>query len=162
MAKSGKKGMSKFALLLYMILFYLPMTLIVYFLLIKVPNNILDARIYVGELPNTFLLDRLHSRVSYTDLNTGRVHQGVIEDKALFNESLIADMFYFHPDKPIAFNLTMESNKSLVFNPAYYEIAYPLAPIRYGLLISQKEFIVLKDKNITNINFKLVSAKKLR
>lgn len=159
MAKPGKKGMSKLAFLLYMILFYLPMTLIVYYLLIKIPGNILDARIYVGELPNTFLLDRIHSRVSYTDINTGRIYPGVIEDKALFNESLIADMLYFHPDKPLAFNLTMDSNNSLVFNPGYYEIAYPLAPIRYGLIISQKEFIVLKDKSIIPINFKLVSAK---
>lgn len=157
----GKKGqpISLFGLFTYVAVLYVPMTLIVYFLLIQAHDDVLSARIYVGELDDAFLLERVFDRVSYTDINTGRIYPGVIEDPALFNESLIRNMFYFHPDKPTALNLTMGS-KSIVLNPDYYEIARPLAPVRYRLISSQKEVTMLKDKNSTKMNIEIVSGKK--
>ena len=157
----GKKGqpISLFGLFTYTIVFYVPMTLIVYFLLIQAHDDVLNARIYVGELDDAFLLERAFDRVSYADPNTGRIYPGVIEDPALLNESLVRGMFYFHPDKPTALNWTV-GNKSVVFNPDYYEIARPLAPVRYRLVSSQKEANMLKDKNLASMKIEIVSGKK--
>lgn len=135
------------------------MTLIVTVLLVRVPSNILDARIVTGELDNAFLAERMFNKVSYQDIDTGRMYPGVIEDKDAFNESSLKDAFLFPENKTFAVRLAMDS-KSFFYNKPFYDIAQPLAPVRYNIFVSQKEMIVQKDKSNTKLTIEQVFARK--
>jgi hypothetical protein len=106
------------------------MTLIVTVLLVSVPSNILDARIITGELDNVFLGERIFNKVSFKDIGAGRIYPGVMEDREMFNASLLKDAFFFPEDRNFAVKLSMDS-RSFFYNEPFYEIARPLAPVRY-------------------------------
>ncbi len=144
--------------MLYFILFYIPMTAIVVALLVSLPGRILDSRIITGELDSAFLNERILSRVSYIDINTGRAYPGFISDKTIFRDDLLKDAFFFPQDKQQAVKLVLDG-KNVFYNAGFYEIARPLAPVRYGLFVSQKEMIVQKDKSTSRLTIEQVFRK---
>lgn len=154
----GKKGMWTWNDFLYFILFYIPMTLIVLMVLVKVPNDILDTRRYSGNLDDAFLANRLYDRISVTDWNTGRLMPGVVEDMAFLNKTAVGNLFYFHKEHPAAFKLSVGKKEAIV-NSGFYNISRPLAPIRYNLITAQKEIFIIKDKKIDQLNIELVSTR---
>lgn len=141
-----KRGSWTFADLLFFMLFYIPMTVIVVALLVSIPGKILNARIITGELDSLFLSERLLNRVSYVDVNTGRAYPGFILDRSAFGDELLRDAFFFPQDRQQAIKLVLDG-KSVMYNSGFYEIARPIAPVRYGLFVSQKEMIVQNEKS---------------
>ena len=156
---NSRRGTWTWGDLLYFIVFYIPMTLIVTVLLVSVPSNILDARIITGELDNVFLGERIFNKVSFKDIGAGRIYPGVMEDRERFNVSLLKDAFFFPEDRNFAVKLSMDS-RSVFYNEPFYEIARPLAPVRYKLFVSQKEMIIQKDKSQARLTIEQVFDKK--
>jgi len=155
----GKKGMWTWNDFLYFILFYIPMTGIVVLLLLKVPNDILDSRLYSGSLDDSFLVDRVYDRISYVDWNTGRLEKGFVKDLSFMNQKRVNELFYFSKERPAAFKLSLGS-KSVFINQGFYNISRPLAPVRYNLINVQKSIFVEKNNTVDKLNIELVSSKK--
>jgi hypothetical protein len=155
----GKKGTWTWTDFLYFILFYVPMSAIVFLLLFITPDDILDARLYSGGLDDSILVNRMYNRISDTAGDTGRLEHGVVVDLSFLNKNQAKDIFYFHKERPAAFKLSV-GQKSAIVNQDFYNISRPLAPIRYNLQDIQKELFMIKDNKIDSLNIELVSTKR--
>lgn len=154
-----KKGMWTWNTFLYFILFYMPMTVIVFIVLLNAPEDILETRRYAGSLDDSFIISRVYDRVSLTDWNTGRLMPGKVADLSFLNKTSAKSLFYFHKDRPVAIKLSVGSKESVI-NPLFYNISRPLAPIRYNLITASKEIFIMKNNEVNRLDIELISSKR--
>jgi hypothetical protein len=154
----GKRGTWVFSDLLYW-MFYIPMTAAIIFFLVIVPFSILQTRLETHNLEHAIIAERAFNKISYRDDETGRIYPGVASREQL-NKLDIGNFFSISLDaRRTAIKLTA-AGKGIYFNEAFYEIAKPLAPVRYYELITKKQLNIIGEQQIAQLETDVVSSQK--
>ena len=156
--KLNKKSVWTFGDLLWFGLFYLPMTAIIFMLLLIVPERTLATRVQTFDLEYSIYKERILNKIYFKGIN-GRIYYGFFDPK-YFVENILKD-FDNKSAKKIAVNVSIENLKTtpiLDSEDFKYEIKRPLAPIRYNLKISEMP-IISTDKKIYNLKIQQVFPK---
>lgn len=129
--------------------FGVAVTAVVVMLLTKIPENVYKANIDTAELENYILSERIFAKLSYEDKDSGRFHKGMLFEKKNFLEKL-ADNPFELGDEKVAFKLMLDGQE-VYLDRQFYDIAKPLAPIRYKNITYSKLVIIMDDKAVASL-----------
>lgn len=125
--------------------FYVGLTFTISFVLVQIPDSILNDRLQTGNLGQVIDNDRVNTMLAYKDPYSGRFDYDKISSANLINNQTAQNLIIF-PDKERALFLSLDGKKAYM-NKKYYDIAKPLAPIRYTSLVNRRQVEDQKDKS---------------
>lgn len=123
--------------------FYVGLTFVIALLVVKIPDNHLNAMLQTGNLEQTVDNDRMSAMLAYKNPYSGRLDFNKISSAGLVNNQTVQDLLIFPKKRKVALMLGIDG-KSFYFHKDYYEIAKPLAPVRYVSLVN-KRFVEAQD-----------------
>lgn len=150
----SKKATWAFSDLLYWFL-YIPLTAIIIALIAFVPFQILDTKTNTYTLENAILSEMVYNKISYQDPVTERIYAGIIDDQkieplAFPDASYFANMFSFSQyAKKTAFKLSFDKSEPYYYDKEFYEIAFPLAVVRYYNIDTTRQMIRRDGTSLT-------------
>jgi len=129
-------------------LLYIPMTAVIVFLVVYIPNVILDGSAQTQELENDIFAERIYNEMSVRDDLLFRTFRGYTCSAGCFNQDFIDDAFDNSGSlRRLGFNLTF-NDASVYFNRGFYEDAVVLWPVRYDRFVESRPVFVMDRREI--------------
>ncbi|MBN1644741.1 hypothetical protein JW851_01705 [Candidatus Woesearchaeota archaeon] len=141
---------------------YIPMTLIVVFIVVYIPSVILDNAVKTQNLENIVLADRVYNKMSIYDWLLFRLYPGHTCKGGCFDQRFINDSFdNTGSSKEVGFKLVF-NKKPIYFNKDFYDDAVVLVPVRYDRFIEERPVIIVDTGKIDKLTIDQVYSGRLR
>jgi len=126
--------------------FYVALSFTVMLVLVQIPDSILNDRLQTGNLAQVIDNDRVNAMLAFKNPYSGLLDYQKISSADAVSNQTVQNLIIF-PDKERALFLSLDGKKAYM-NKKYYDIAKPLAPIRYTSLVNRRQVEDQKDKSL--------------
>lgn len=139
--------------------FYIFLSFTIAQILVEIPDSILNNRLQTGELVPSIDGDRINTMLAYKNPYSGKFDYGKIASADIVNNQTVHDLIIYPQKDNKAIYLSIDGKKAY-FNKKFYEIAKPLAPIRYSSTVNTRLVQDQKDKGVKLLTIEQVYKKK--